>query len=416
MWILLFLISAIFSFIFYFFFDLSTARTLISDNRFISQYFQSISWNLLIETLTFLLIGVVFLFLFSTLFESKEKWESIPYVKNFFKDNFKTILYYVWFIFFYISLYLILKDLSFDFSYIILTVNILILTWFFLTKKFFIVWDLLKINTIIFSSIYIFLYLLIFITHSNNFIFIDFLNSLLIFTSFFVVLYNEKVLLKKNSDSWFIMHLFIYIFLFISYYFSQVFDSLSFIFCVLAFLLNFYIFFFLKKIKFFKSSLLTLKIIWVFLSYISIMAWIYYLLTSSFNILIVAIIAYLSFLNFKVHKLYENYISFSFFAAGFYFLLFYLYYNIIYLVNFNDIYFSTYAFIICFSSVLSTYIYKFEWIYDYYFMYIVSGIVNILATIFFFYTNSFDLLNLWIILLLDSIIIFLSYNKLKQIE
>lgn len=413
---LLFFISILFSSIFYFFYVLSKKEIVFSALDFPVNQFVSLSWNLLIESWFFFIIWIIFLIIFTSFLNKKKDVLYNPYVFNFFKNNFNKILYYVGFILFYSSLYIILKDLSFKFSYIIFIINILILSSFYITKKFFILSDLLKINTIIFSSIYIFLYLNIFITKFNSFIFIDFLNSLLIFTSFFITLYSDKFLLKKKSDSWFLIHLFVYIFFFLIFYFSKIFENIYLLISIFGFILNFYIFHFLKKIEFFKNSLTTLKIIGIFISYLSIISGIIYLYNYSFNYFIVSILLYLSFFNFKIHKSYENYISFSFFLAGFYFLIFYFYFNFEYRINHNNVHLSIFTFLVAILTVFSTYIYHYEWIFDYYLMLFLAFVINIFSTIFFFYTNSFDLLNLWIILLFDSITIFLSYYKIKQID
>lgn len=413
---LLFIISIIFSTIFYLFYDLSNSGTFIKDDRFLSQYFSSISWNLIIETLIFTVLWCVFLFLFSNFFQLTVEKRDYSTLKNFFKNNFKTLLYYIWFVLFYSSLYIILRDFSFDFSYIILTVNIIILLIYFSIKNLFIISDLLKVNTIIFSTIYIFLYINLFLWNLYNFIFIDYINSLLIFSSFFITLYREKVINKKSSDSWFLIHFFLYLFAFITFYFSKFFWSLSLLFTIFSFLINFYIFHFLKKIDFFKNNNLTLKVIWVVFSYMWIISWIYYLQLIWLNYIVVFIIIYLAVFNFKIHKLYENYTSFFLSSLWIIYILFYLYINLIYLNNFDNFYFLIFWITLSFFIIISTYIYQFEWIYDYYFTHIIALLVNFWTTIYFFYVNSFDLLSLWIILLFDSILIFLSYFKLKQIE
>ncbi len=416
MWFLLFFISIIFSSIFYFFYDLSNSWNIVKDTRFITQYFDSLSWNLLIESFSFLWIAIFFLFFFSSVFYWKKEKSDFTQIKNLIKNNFKTILYYIGFVLFYLSIFLILKDLNFSFSYIIISVNIIILALFFLTKKFFITSDLLKVNTIIFSSIYIFLYLNIFINKWNNFLIVDFINSILIFTSYFLILYSDKVILKRKSDSLFLFYLFIYIFVFLTFYFNNFFWNFFLLASIFSFLINFYIFHFLRKIDFFKNNLVTLKIIGIFFSYFWIVTWICYLYFDSVNYFLLAIIFYLSFFNFKIHKLYENYISLTLFSVGFFFSVFYIYYNFVYLNNNDSLYLLGYWLIISFFTIISTYIYQFEWYYDNYFMHIVAFIINLIVTFYFFYINWFDLLILWIILLIDSILIFLSYNKLKQIE
>lgn len=421
---LLFFISIIFSFLFYLFHNLALLWNILSDTK--TQYYNyynfsssSLTGNLLFESLIFLVIGFLFFIMFSSLFERKKDKEENPYLKDWMKNNFKIILYYTGFILFYVSIYMILKDLNFNFSYIILFVNSLIIILFLVSRRFFILADLLKINTVIFSSIYIFLFLEVFIMREYLFSLLDFINTFVVLVSFFISLYSDKVILKKKSDSFLMLHFFLYLFLFISFYFNLLFENVSFIFSVFAFFLNIVVFHLLKKIDFFKNSKITLKVVGIFFSYISIISWIYYLLNYELvylELLIMLILLYLSFFNFRIHKLYENYTSFTFFFISFYFIVFYFYYNYIYLINYNDLNLVFYSFTTSLLTLLSTYLYKYKRIYDYYFIYMVSLFISILATFYFFYTNTFDFLALWIILLLDSIMIFLSYNKLKQIE
>ncbi len=418
---LLFLISILFSFIFYSFHNLWLLGNFLSDSKY--KYFNftdsSLSWNLLYESLIFLIIGFCFFIFFSSLFERKINTEDNPYVKNWLKSNFKIILYYTGFILFYVSIYMILKDLNFDFSYIILFVNTLIIVLFLISKKFFILADLLKINTVIFSSIYIFLFLEVFILKDYVFLILDFINTFVILISFFISLYSDKVILKKKSDSFSMLHFFLYLFFFICFYFNIVFDNISFIFSIFGFLLNITVFNLLNRIEFLKNSKKTLRVVGIFFSYVSIVSWIYFLLNYELlylELLIIGILFYLSFFNFKIHKLYENYTSFIFFFISFYFNIYYLYYNYIYLVSYNDLNLVFYSFTITLLTVLSTYVHKYKRIYDYYFIYTFGLVLSLLSTFYFFYTNTFDFLSLWIILLLDSIMIFLSYNKLRKIE
>jgi hypothetical protein len=214
-----------------------------------------------LESLVFCIIGFLFFIFFSSLFERKTIKEDNPYLKIWLKNNFKNILYYLGFILFYVSVYMILKDLQFSFSYIIMFVNSLIIILFLVSKKFFILSDSLKINTVIFSSIYIYLFLSVFIVNKYTFSTLDFVNTFVILISFLISLYSDKVLLKKRSDGFLLIHFFLYLFLFISFYFNIFLQNVYFIFSIFAFLLNILIFNLLKKIDFLKNSKTTLKVV-----------------------------------------------------------------------------------------------------------------------------------------------------------
>jgi hypothetical protein len=213
------------------------------------------------ESLVFLAIGFIFFLLFSSFFERKQQINTTPYLKNWLKKNFKIILYYTGFILFYVSISMILKKLNFNFAYIILFINILIITIFFISKKFFILADLLKINNVIFSSVYVFLFVNTFLIKQYEFLTIDFINSIIILISFVIIIYSDKVLLKNKSDSFVLITFFIYTFLFISFYFNLIFNNISFIFSLFSFFLNILIFYLINKINFFKNSKITLTVI-----------------------------------------------------------------------------------------------------------------------------------------------------------
>lgn len=102
---LLFFVSILFSFIFYVFHSLSQGRDIFWEKISNSYIFESFSWNLLIESFSFVLIGVIFVYLFSSL---KEKWA-------FKLKSYKTeIMYFLFYIFliFYIYFYFFTKDLN----------------------------------------------------------------------------------------------------------------------------------------------------------------------------------------------------------------------------------------------------------------------------------------------------------------
>ena len=136
--LLLFLISLIFSFIFYCFHNLSILGNFLWDRRYAYLNFtqSSLTWNILMESLVFLAIGFIFFLLFSSFFERKQQINTTPYLKNWLKKNFKIILYYTGFILFYVSISMILKKLNFNFAYIILFINVLIITTFFISRDF----------------------------------------------------------------------------------------------------------------------------------------------------------------------------------------------------------------------------------------------------------------------------------------
>ena len=218
---LLWLVSFFFCFIFFSFFNLekNEGSALWDD---ISLYkFESLSWNLIVETLLFF---TVWLFLFFYFFNSGI-WKS-DFQKDWFWFNkdifkkwlslfFKKYLYYIGFIFFYFWVYFIFESMEIgDFWHFIFFVNLLIGVLFFIIKKLFIFRDFIKINTILFSFYYIFSYIYFFFTGDEVFSWIDFLNSFLVLLFFIISIYfDKKILGKQFGDTALVSYFFVYSFL-----------------------------------------------------------------------------------------------------------------------------------------------------------------------------------------------------------
>jgi len=92
--LLLFFISFLFSFIFYIFHSLSLWLNIFWENIYNKSEFNSLSWNLLIESFIFFLIWMLFVFYFSPL-----NWEKSLLV------NKKRVFYFVFYIFFWSLIY-----------------------------------------------------------------------------------------------------------------------------------------------------------------------------------------------------------------------------------------------------------------------------------------------------------------------
>jgi len=451
---LLFFISTIFSFIIYNFYKLNNW----------ADYFSSITWNLFIDSILFLILAIFLFFYFSSFNIKKEKKqelleeynnEELNYIKenkekrNILKKiNFKNIItsyiYYIWFILFYISIYLILKSFWItDFSYIIFFLNFIIIIFFIISHKAEIFKDFIRINTILFSLYYIFLYLYIFITGINSLILIDFINTLFLFSFFITTFYFnykeikiKKEVYLKNTDNSLVLYFFIYSFIVFSLYFKMILIdyfnltdiNYSLIFVYTSIFLNILIYYILQKIVFFRSSRYTLRALSFLFSYISIIFSIIYFIknideillsdfTSIFNTFsLIFILLYWIIFNFEIHKKFQNYISLFFSVFSFVFLLNFLLYKNIFLLWWNIVnLWLILNFSISYFIVIFTYLYRQNYSFDYFFLHICAYFVNILWISYYLYFWNIDILNIWIILLLDSILIFLSYFKLKKI-
>lgn len=112
--LLLFLLSLIFSFIFYSFYLLSVWKSFFWNDINYKYFFDSIFWNLLIESITFLFFWIIFLFSFTS------------YKSNNWKNNTKIIL-----ILYYLFLLIPIYFNFFEFNFTIFSI-----------LSFFIFWDI----------------------------------------------------------------------------------------------------------------------------------------------------------------------------------------------------------------------------------------------------------------------------------
>ena len=156
---LIFLVSVIFSLVFYFFYLVSNNKNIFWFDFSSPTYFFPLSWSLIYESILFVVLWVFFYLFFSDFsFKKKENKDFLEqdldfedltknnffekYIdkKKLYKNTwlfFKNYLYYIGFIFIYLSIYFIYKSYTLDtFSYVILFLNIFVLLAFFISNKF----------------------------------------------------------------------------------------------------------------------------------------------------------------------------------------------------------------------------------------------------------------------------------------
>ena len=173
---LFFLLSILYSFIFYVFYSFSNKKDIFWNDLNISQdilvlslkdniifsnentiVLQTIFWSLIYEIIIFIFISIILFFYFwsFSLNEEKDNKKEQDNQKNllkniFNKDNLiklsKYFSYYIGFILAYISLYLISYSLEIHYSYFIFFLNILIFLFYFLSKQSSLSREFLKIN------------------------------------------------------------------------------------------------------------------------------------------------------------------------------------------------------------------------------------------------------------------------------
>lgn len=449
---LFFLVWIFYSFIFYFFYTFSlnkdiffndlvnqkNIRIMWLDEKIIFSWnneiiIQSFFWNLLVEIIVFFIISVWLFVLFSHKDEKKIKNNSEKNPKKsqeidnhnheksvVYKKNFKIILdklsYYFWFILFYLSLYFItFKFEDFKFSYLIFFINIIIFLFFYFSNFSKISRDFLKVNSILFSLGYIFSYFYIIFSKQDIFIFMDFINSILIvFTFIFLIYYDKFIKKSSNFDNVIIIHFSLYLLSFLLFYFFKLDLSQNIFYYITILFSLFGVIWFniLPNFDIFKSDRKVFKYIWINFTYLWIITWIWYLFFE-FSFIIFLTLFLQIFYNFFIHLKFSNYISYVFWN------LISIFLPIYYILNFEILYYWDFKFIIfllvfSYILVILTYFLNAKLYLDYYITHFFSYILNISWIILFLFFIDFELFHIWIILFLESIYFFWSYYRLTN--
>jgi len=418
---LLFFISSFFAFIFYNFFTFSQGKSLFLKEKWVPYLFSSLSGNLLIEVIVFLFLGFFFLFYFFEKWK-KEDWEDD--LNKFIKKNildivnnfFNYYLYYLWFLLFYISIFIVFHHFHIHFSLFIFSILCFVWMLFFLSKSFFIVRDFIKINTFLFSLIYLFLFLFHFFYWGILFDVFDFINTWLLLLFFWVTLYIDKVVLKKEKNFRFLIFFFFYLFIDIVFYLSFFLSSLSFSVSLVWFFLSLMLFFIIPEIPFFEKNIVPLRFSALIYNYISIVSTFVYFWFFGFNIILISILFISSFFHFYIHNEFENYISFSFWILAFIVGVFSVYFHFFFLWEISRVSLLIFSFFLEFLGISMTYFFYLREKYDYYIIYTFSYSVILFWIVYFFILNGFDIFTFWIILFLLSLSIFTSYYKINSLS
>jgi len=419
------LISLIYAWVFYMLSQVYTAR------------------NLLIEAAWFAVFWVIsFIFFLSSWKKKKQniveeeddfddedelekKWKfSLENIisKETMQDLLYSFSYYIGFSMLYIWLYFIGKNYNIEISQIILGISSLTIIGFLLVPNNKMWYDFLKINSILFSLIYIFYYINIIINNNQVFSLVDIWNSLLIILWFWILLFYSN---SKNEDLWFsdgidlviFRYFFVYLFsiiYFYSYFYlfkADVYFWLS----VISVFYSFFLFEIFTRFNLFKKYYVSLRILWIIFLYFWTLVGIWYLLFVWKNLAIIISLAFSALFNYFIHHRYQNYISFGIAWFSMLFIWYYILLNILNL-DYKAFDFFVISLFTSFAVVFINYIAKFKYREDYYFISFVSYFINIVSLILFFMYTPLSWFNLWVVLVLDSVYFFASYHKLKQIN
>lgn len=420
---LLLFVSFFFGIIFNFFYTLSLGRDFFFHKGSSAYSLESLSGNIFIETFIFVMLGIFFFFSFSDF--SKKKWDISnqqefwffeqlwTYIKNFFKKY----IYFFWFLFFYISSYIILKNYSIDFSYFIFIINSIVLFIFLINKKIFIIRDLLRVNTILFSIIYIAIYSLNLFWWKIWFFVVDFINSFFLLFLYIVVIYSDMYVFKKERlHSFFIYCFSVFLFFFLIFNTHFFFSSLSFVVSIISFFLSLIFFYILPELNLFKKNIWALKYVSLFLNYLWIISACMYLVFYGFNIFIFFILFTSWGFNFFIHQKFQNYISFIFWYISILIAMFSFYFHFLFFWEQKHIFFLIFTVFLEVFSIGLTFFIQLKNIYDYIIVYVFSYSIIIFWLVYFFISKGFDIFIFWIILLLLSLSIFSTYYKINSIN
>lgn len=327
----------------------------------------------------------------------------------------KRNLYFIAFWLLYFGLYFILwPSLAYDFWYFILIVSMLILFAFFLSERFILFRDLIKINTLLFSLYYIFWYIYILITWDNYFSAIDLLNQILIVIFFILnIYYDTSLLQEKIYDAVLVWYAISYTFLFLVFYSSQaniwVLTGAIYIWFWASLLLRNIV-----HLSFFRSNKAIIKVFSILMGYLSLLSVMLYFAIEDFQFIMWGIMTYLIFDTLITHIKYQNYLSFIIWCFGLLFFYFYFYFNILNNYEIGGYIFMTYSYFLYFFAILLWYIQRFPYSRDIIFLYTIFYLSSLLGIAYSLFTFSFELFDFWVMLLLQSILTFMVYYKINN--
>lgn len=323
--------------------------------------------------------------------EKKTFWERV-------KEIIFNYSYYFWLLFLYLSIYFIASYYKIEFNNISLFINICSLILFFWLKKE-IFFDFLKASSVISA------FILIFLSYFWNEFWI--LNFIIILVSLFVLCYEFNL---EEDVFWLFFVWYLLSFLSIwSYFLFWDYIFLSKI--NLIFILYWIIFFFLwKSEKIFVDFRVVINLFSIVFLYLSwIISW--YLIFSTWEYYLFLILILSWFFNLWFHIENKNYVSFFFSISSVFFLFYYLIFSNLWFSSFNVVFsWIIFPFII----FLSTLFFKFRDRQDIYFLHFFWYVINIFSVLYYFFNISFDLLKFWVIMLIESVILFSGYYILKN--
>lgn len=380
-----------------------------------------------IESVFFLIIGFIMFFYFNPFILWKKEDKNIILNKiKINKKDIKKIVFYIQksfyiisFWFFYIALYGISYSIwwyLFQIFTFIISLILLIIFFYTLKKQVNIIKLLFRSHFLVFSFLYLIFFLFYIIypnTEKINYIFIiNSIFSLIWLWSIILFDFNYPIEKKWPTYIFFLIYLFIFLLFYINHFFEI---ELYIIFSYLWIISSVLYFEYLPKIKYFKQFDILSKYTWIILNYITLICLFIYLFIISwwsFNIILLLLIWII--LNYIVHYKYENYISLflSIFTIVLFYIKIFLWIEII-----NFIGYIIFIYFLPFILIFYTYIFEIKYIYDIYYFHYIGIILSLFLVIYYFIqTRDINILNISILILLQSWLLFSSFVKFKGKE
>lgn len=386
-----------------------------------------------VESVIFWVISVVFIIYFSkilSLFVEKEETETKQKTQEirkfpllFIMGYFKKWSYYIAFFFFYLSLYGIVYSLNllYNFSnfseifhYITFIISLLVISifFFFLKKRYETISLIFRSNSVIFTIVYSFLFILYIGSNIEPSLFFI-IDSILPIITLLSVLLFDSFFRERNLNTY--LFLLFYIVLIVGYYATIIFQNLSLwtIFLgVMTFLMILYTFIF-PLFYYFKQYKNTSQNIGIYIGHIVSMAIVVSIMIESISLFYSFILMITLIYQYTLYRFFRNYISYIIFL----FICIFLYLKIFFILGSTSFLTNLiFIFLLPYIFIGASYIFYTKFMKEIYILHFLGISMSIIAIIYYFIIigSIHNILLLSILSFFESILIFISYVRLKK--
>ena len=338
-------------------------------------------------------------------------------------EFFKKGSYYLAFFFFYFSLYGFIYSLNmlYNFSYfseifhyitIIISFIITGLFFFFFKKRYETLFLIFRSNCIIFTTIYSFLLIFFLIENkSPNLIFI--INSIYPIITLLSVLIYDSFIREKNKYIY--LFFLLYGFLIGNYYLFFIFPNLTMrqIVLIMTVILMSVCIFIIPYIGNFYRFVFLSKKIGITTGYITSFFIIFSIITGSFSLFYGSMLGITLMLHYLIYKKFKNYVSYSILFIT----LIFLYVEIFLFLKYTSfLSILVFIFLLPYLFIGASYVVYMESLKKLYITLFIGISSHILFLLYYSIQANFfsDMFSLSIVLFLESILLFMSYMRLKK--